>query len=230
MMRYIRNSERPNFIVGIFLLVMLAMFAGPNILPRLFATVFPGFDEAIPCAWLREASNRADHQSLLGRAADSPIALNVRTSGISNDPAEFLTIVVVVTNQSLGTVPFLFNPDQVMLSDNNTSGVGVIFNPPAQTLTGPIRAPDPTTFSEENIRLLGPQQSCVFRLEIANGNVLIDPSISSGTARVSAYYRINSAGQVLPTPGDLTTPIYPDQGLWTGYVTSDAVTIPRASQ
>lgn len=219
------RGRRPNFLVGIFLLVLLAMFAGPNLLPRFASNIIPGFDQGVPCEWLRRADNRANHQSLLGRSAENPFILSVRPGPITNDPAGVFTITVIVTNNSLGTVPLLYDPNQIIVGDNNTSGLGLIFEPPTQTVVIGQRGGDPVSYPENAIRLLGPRQSCIVRVEIPNGNVLTDPALTNGSTRVRAYYRVNSPGQVVQAANTLATPIYPDQGLWTGYVESEPVLI-----
>jgi hypothetical protein len=229
-MRYFRRGEGgPNFIVGIFLLVVLGMLAGPNFFPRLISNVLPGFDEGVPCAWLKTADDRAFHQSLLGRAAENPIALSVRANPITRDPAAITSVIITVRNNSLGTVPLYFDPTAVTVGDNGTSGLGLIFSPP-NSLSAGFRAGDPASFPEANIHLLAPRQSCVHRVEFPNGNILIDPSISSGTASVRAFYRMNSSGQTFPQAGVVATPIYVDQGLWVGYVESDPIPMPVISQ
>ena len=229
-MRYIRNAGRSNLVVVLFLIILLSMFAGPNLVPRLASQVIPGFDEGVPCAWLPTARDRGNHQSLIGRSAENPIALGVETTPISGDPAGLLVVSIIVTNTSLGTVPFIFSANEVIVGDNGTSGVGVIFSPANQLVTGGSRTGDGQAYDESKIRLLAPRQSCVFRVEFPNGNVLIDPALTGGNASVRAYYRATQAGQVLPTPGIVPTPIYPTQGLWVGYVESNAVTIALASQ
>lgn len=231
-MRYFRRGEGggPNFIVGVFLIILLGMLAGPNFAPRLISTIFPGFDEGVPCSWLPRSRDRAFHQSLLGRAATNPITLSVRANPISRDPAGTTSIIITVRNQSLGTVPFLYNPNEVIVGDNGTSGLGLIFTPPNSLTTGGARGGDPASFPEQNIRLLAPRQSCVVRIEFPNGNILIDPAIANGGASVRAYYRINTPGQAAPNAGIVATPIYPDQGLWVGYVESEPVAMPIISQ
>lgn len=230
-MRYLNRggSDNPNLLVGLFLLILLAVFIGPNIMPRILSSVAPGVDESIPCAWLRRGIDRAYHQSLVGRAAVNPLAVQVRTGSVPNTPDGRLVINIIVINESLGTIPFVYNPDQVIVGDNGTSGLGVIFNPANGLTTGAFRS-DAASFPEDNIRLLGPRQRCIHRMEFPASQM--DVSLASGTAQVIAFYRINSAGGVQQTIPN-ATPIYPDQGLDTvtsGIVQSAAVAIPIASQ
>lgn len=224
-----RRSSNSSFLIGAILLLLLLVFAGPNNLPRFVSSIFPQFYEGVPCSWLRTADDRANHQSLLGRSADNPLTVRVATAGINRDPASSLYISIILTNESLGTVGIVYDPNRVIVGDNNTSGLGLIFTPSVSLSAGAPRA-DTTTIPEESIRLLGPRQRCVHTVEFPNGNVLVDPALTGGTTQVRAYYRNNVRGQVLPTPGIVATPIYPDQGLWTGLVTSDSVVISIAPQ
>ena len=224
-MRYFNRSENPNLLVGIFLLILLAVFIGPNILPRILGSVAPGIDESIPCAWLRRGTDRAYHQSLIGRAAANPMQVQVRPGAVPNTADGRLVINIVVINESLGTIPFVYDPNQVIVGDNGTSGLGVIFTPANSLSTGASRS-NPASFPEENIRLLGPRQRCVHRLEFPASQM--DMSLAGGTAQVRAFYRITTAGGVQQTDPN-ATPIYPDQGLDTvsgGYVESSPATIP----
>ncbi len=228
-MRFIRRSNNPNLFVGLILLVLLAVFAAPSSLPRFLSNVFPQFYEGVPCAWLKTAEDRANHQSLLGRAATNPITLRVQTTALPIDASASLYVSIIVTNSSLGTIPFVYDPQRVIVGDNGTSGLGLVFVP-ANSLVGGAQRQDTGTIPEQNLRILGPRQSCVVTLEFPGGNVLVDPSVTSGSAAVHAYYRNNERGQITQTAGTLATPIYPDQGLWTGFVESAPVTIPRAIQ
>jgi hypothetical protein len=202
------NRGASNTLVGIFLLVLLAVFAGPNVLPRLISSFTP-FDEAVPCAWLRVAEDRANHQSLIGRATEDPLQLELRAGPVPTAPDNDLVVNIVIINASLGTVPIVYDPDEVIIGDNGSSGLGLIFAPPYSRPGGPVRQ-DPPTFSENSIRLLGPRQRCVHSVIIPYSQ--LDNAIRSGQSQVRAYYRITTAGPIT-TAGGIATPIYPDQGL-----------------
>ena len=203
------SSDNPNVLVGIFLLLLLSVFMGPNILPRIISTISPIVDEAIPCDWLRRGFDRADHQSLIGRASTDAIELEVHINGVPSGPTGNLDLEIVVINRSLGTVPFLYNPNQVSIGDDGTSGLGVIFDP-GNLMARPSGRTDTQTYPEEEIRLLGPRQRCIHSMSIPAGQ--LDPNIAAGNAGVRAFYRINGAGTV-PVPVAGPTPIYHDQGL-----------------
>jgi hypothetical protein len=128
-----------------------------------------------------------------------------------------------VINSTLGTLPFVYNPDAVIVGDNNTSGLGIIFDPPSNIVVPGINLrADPATYPESAVRILGPQQRCIHTLEFTLAQ--LDTNIQSGNSTVQAYYRGVNAGVV---PGANPTPIYPDQGLPTGLTLSAPAAILR---
>ncbi|MCA0453214.1 MAG: hypothetical protein LCI00_04490 [Chloroflexi bacterium] len=224
-MRYFRRSGNPNALVGIFLLVLLAIFAGPGMLPNLLPNIIPGADESIMCAWLRTGTERAQHQSLIGRTATNPISLRVRTSALPSAPGQTLQVNIVITNNSLGTVAIYYNPAQVRYGDDGvSSGLGLIPNsnsaiPRGQNTGGSI--------PESDIRLLGPRQSCIHHTAWTFEQIG-SLGLNQGINTFKAYYRSTSAGVAQVTTGT-TQAIYSDQGLWVGVTESEAVPIPSAS-
>ncbi len=226
-MRYFRRTGNPNTTVALFLLILLALLAGPRMLPRIISSIVPGADEGVPCAWLRQANDRAAHQSLIGRSATNPISLSVRTSPVPASADGELVITIIVSNDSLGAVPIYFNPNQVRIGDDGfTSGLGIAINSNAPL---PAGAPQGNAFiPESDIRVLGPRQQCVHTLRFSAGQ-LPDASLATGSATVKAYYRNTSPG-VTQTQDPLATPIYNDQGLWVGIAESPPVIVPLASQ
>jgi hypothetical protein len=225
-MRFInrRRDDNPNVLVGIFLLILLSVFMGPNVLPRLISSISPIIDEAIPCDWLRRGFDRANHQSLVGRATNDALDLEVRASAVPSDPNGELVIDVVVINSSLGTIPILYNPNQVDIGDNGSSGLGIIFDP-GNFMARSTGRSNAQTYPEQDIRILGPRQRCIHTISIPVAQ--LDPNIRGGAASVRAYYRINTAGAVVQAAAG-PTPIYRDQGLDVvpgGYTESLAVPI-----
>lgn len=220
-----RRMNNQNVVIGAILLIALLFLAGPDTLPRFLARFSPYF-EGIPCENVRMASGLGNHQSLLGRGADQPLQLSISTSGVPTDPSGSLLIQITVINNSVGSVPFIYSPNKVLIGDNNSSGLGIIFAPNT-TLATTANRQDTQTFPENEIRILGPRQRCVHTIDIAAGNVQLDPTIRSGNAQVYAYYRGSSRGAV---PAAQPTPIYPDQGLWVGVIRSEAISIPIAGQ
>lgn len=223
-----RGGDNRNVFVGLMLIVALLFFA-PRYLPNLVARVFPQVYEGVPCDRLKTADDRANHQSLLGRSASEPISLAVRASTLPTSGDGFLYITITVINNTVGTVPFVYDPNRVIVGDNSTSGLGLIFTP-QNSLSNGLPRQDSGSVPESSIRLLQPRQRCLHTVEFPAGNVLTDPSVNSGNAQVIAYYRNNINGAITTSPIPQATPIFPDQGMWTGVVQSAPALIQRASQ
>src|SRR5262245_3481210 len=126
MTRYFRRPDNTNTLVALFLLVLLAVLAGPSTLPRFIASVVPGADEGVPCAWLRLAEDRAAHQSLLGRNATNPFSLGISASALPTTPDGELIVRIIVANDTLGAVPIVYNPNQVQIGDAGFDGLGIV--------------------------------------------------------------------------------------------------------
>jgi len=202
---------------------MLFSFAGYDIV-RLVAVQLPNVNEAIPCRWLRSPEDLGNNQSLVGRAAVSrsaPLELRVRSSLVPTDPQGTFAVRILVINDTLGTVPFVYSPEEVIVGDNNTSGLGIIFEPATTVFTpGVNQRNDPQTYPESRLRVLGPQQRCVHVIAIPSSQ--IPNTLRTGEATVQAYYRGTNTGQV---PAANPTPVYGDQGLYTGLVLSPPATV-----
>lgn len=211
---------------SIFAIIIIIFFLVPTRIVELFARAVPLIiDPSAPCQWLRPPRDLANHQSLLGRATLSPFTVDVWSSTLPSSPDGELVIQIVLRNRSLGTVVFVYDENAVTLADNNTSGLGLIFTPP-NSLGGLVARQNRATFSESDLRLLGPQQSCTHTVRIPAGNVLIDPALTSGTARVQAFYRNALNGAITTSPIPDATPIFNAQGLWAGgIVTSPSIVI-----
>ncbi|HEX2907600.1 MAG TPA: hypothetical protein VHO69_12100 [Phototrophicaceae bacterium] len=222
-MSIFRRANNPNLIVGIVLLILLAFLAGPNTLPRLISALIPDIDESIPCAWLRQGLDRSEHQSLIGRAATSPISLRVRASAVPTTPDGLLTITVIVTNNSIGSVAIVYDEDQVRIGDDGVgSGLGLAFNAPGTIALGGGQGQ--TAYPETEVRILGPRQTCVHKAEFSISQ-LPAANIATGTATVKAYYRNTTPG-IVQDNSPQSTPVYTDQGLWVGVTESESVPIP----
>jgi hypothetical protein len=226
-MNSLRERFNTNTIIGVLLLVALFSLAGDEVI-TLIANQVPGqvVTEAFPCSWLPTPEDLGNHQSLIARRAiadGTSLDLMTRASTVPTTPDGVLTIRILVINSTLGTVPFIYNPDTVIVGDNNTSGLGIIFDPPSNiVLPGINLRADPATYPENAIRVLGPQQRCIHTLEFTQAQ--LDNNIQSGNSTVQAYYRGVSAGAVPPAN---PTPIYPDQGLPTGLTVSNPVAVLR---
>lgn len=234
-----RGGDDSNTIIGIILLIMLGVFVGPSLLPTLLSDTFPFIDEGVPCSFLPTGEDRAFRQSLLGRTAIDPISLRVETNSVPvNATAGQFTIRITVQNNTIGSIAFVFDPEQVIPQDNGSTGLGLIFDP---AVVGAInenvrQTGGVSSFPEEDIRILGPRQRCIHRVDLPISG--LNPELLTGQATVMAYYRITTRGTVqanlganpLGTPNP--TPIYNDQGLVlveNDIVRSAPVTIPLSA-
>lgn len=216
-----RDGDSSNTVIGIILLVMLLVFIGPNVLPSLLSRTFAFVDEGVPCTRLRQAEDRAFHQSLIGRATRNPLSLRVIPDDVSVDPTGIWTIRLVIENETIGSVPIVFNEREILLNDDGaSSGFGLIFTQFNVFGTIGTRQPQGASIVDSSIRILGPRQRCVHRIEIPRN--LIDANQINGLSAVSAYYRISTSG-TLAVSG-----IYPDHGLSIidgGFIQSEPVAI-----
>lgn len=230
-MRYFRRIGSDNTLVALFALILLGVFAGPNILPRIIDTILPSADGNTDCEWLRRGNNRAAHQSLIGREASltgNPLQINVVADSFPANPDQTFYIRIIIINTTIGTVPIVYNRNDISLSDDGTSGMGIIFN--AQGTPG-FGGQAVASYPEDDIRLLGPRQRCVHRVELSPAQAAqLAPNIGTGTATVTAYYRNTSRGTITANQlAGIGQQIYGDQGLWTGVIVSEPDTIELSS-
>ncbi len=205
MLRLDRNN--PNAFIGLILLVVLAVFVLPDRLPTFISELSPHLFAGIPCSRLAAAKDLAAHQSILGRSAEDPLQLEVAASEIDADGK--LVIRLSITNTSPGTVPIVYQEGNIVVAgaDDSTNGFGIIIDPPPSEGSSVRSNPDPASYAEADIRLLGPGQSCVHSAEVTASDTMI---ADGGTTHV--WYRMTVAGEHQPQ-SEGTLQIYPDQGL-----------------
>lgn len=218
-----RTGRRPTGGIAFMLLFIAVIFIGFNLLPSTLANYFPQFYESIPCTSLRVSTDRANHQSLIGIGAASPIALTIAPSTLPTEANGFFSVRITVINTSTGTVPILIDPLNITIGGSGGEGLGLRFNPP-NSLTGIVSSG--AVAPSAGIHILGPRQKCVQVVDFPAGNVLVDPSIVAGRTSVQAYYRNSSPGAVIPPGNTFATPIFNNAGLWVGVVESPEVVIP----
>ena len=226
-MRYV-NRENPNAMVAAVALLMLAVFAGPNLLPTLISRTLPFADEGVPCSRLSIGEGRAYNQSIIGRSVsannESPISLEFRTSSLPTSPDGTFTIAITVINRSIGPVPILITPEQINLDPNQpVSGLGVVFNP-----AGTVQNIGETQgYNESRIHILNPRQRCVHRVELVFNQTPGLSALTADNSTLKVYYRNPIPGIAL---GDGIRPsVYTDQGLWVGVVESGTLTVREAT-
>jgi hypothetical protein len=230
-----RDGDSSNTLIGIIILVLLLTYIGPDVLPQLVANTLPFLDEGIPCGLLRTGEERGSHQSLIGRAAIDPLRVRVEADPFPNDGISSWTIRVVVINNTIGTVPIVFNDNQVVVGDDGAStGFGLIFSPASSVSIDSNRDGIPnvrpqgiSSFPEDDIHILGPRQRCVFRVTVPATQLNAIAQGQGDRTRVRAYYRINTAGIV-----QQGATVFQDQGLDVlegGFIDSEELIIPFAA-
>jgi hypothetical protein len=218
MYRFYRG-HRNSTIFAALLLLLLVVLAGQNTFSGFFSNVFSRYFNVRPaCILMRSAYDRDDHQSLIARAASQraqPLQVDLLVGPYPTTPDGLLTLTIVLTNTTIGTVPFVYSGG-VPFNNPVPDGFGIVTGtqplPPVSSTTGFL--------PESNIRLLVPLQSCV---EVVNLTVaqLQQFGISAGTI-VRAYYRNSNAGALQSD----ASAIYPDHGLWVGMAISRDQAIP----
>jgi hypothetical protein len=229
-----RDGDSSNTLIGIVILVLLLTFVGPDVLPQLLANSLPFLDEGIPCGRLRTGEDRGSHQSLIGRAANNPLTVRVEAEQFPTDGISPWTLRIIVINNTIGTIPIVFNDNQVIVGDDGGSGLGFIFNPASSLSLDSngdgvpnSRSQGLTSFPEDDIRILGPRQRCVFRVAIPANQLASIAQGQGDRTRVRAYYRINTAGVVQQGAS-----VFQDQGLdilESGFIDSEELIIPFAA-
>ena len=201
------DRSSPNAAIGIILLIVLGVFAAPNLMPKFVADLSPYLFAGMPCSRLRTARDLAAHQSIIGRAVQDPLTLEVAVTDIGADGT--ILIRLTVANSSLGAVPIVYQEDNVAVSadDDQTYGFGIIIDPAPSAGLRPRQNANPTSYHEADIRILGPRQKCVHSL-----TVTASPQLISAGGTVRAYYRMAVAG-THPPSSQAARLIYADQGI-----------------
>ncbi len=122
-----------------------------------------------------------------------------------------------VANRSLGTVPIVYQADNIVVAaaEDDSDGFGLLIVPAPAGGTNARQDPDTESYAEADIRLLGPRQSCGHSFEVEASAAMID---AGGSAR--AWYRMSAPGVHQPSDDD-RPPLFPDQGL--AMLTDDVV-------
>ena len=129
------DGANPNPFIGLILLIVLVIFVMPDRLPQFLSDLSPYLFSGIPCARLPAASELAAHQSVIGRSVRDPLRLELAPTAIDDDGGLLLRLTVI--NGSLGTVPIVFQVDNIAVveRDDETDGFGIIIDPaPAEGL------------------------------------------------------------------------------------------------
>lgn len=115
------------------------------------------------------------------------------------------------TQEEIGILIFLQN-----LGDNRVLGEGADRSPVLQARV---------QYSSRELEYLAPKTRCTVRIELPAAR-LQNAGMGAGNYRIAVFYRNRNKGNVPGIANALTpTPTFPDQGVWTGTVQSQFVTV-----
>jgi hypothetical protein len=218
-------SDPVTQVIALAALLILAIIALPALWARL-----PGAASGVACANLPMPRLGGSNQSLLSAQVDSnALRLELAPDPIVINQGQPLDMEVRFINNSVAPLTLFFVPDEVTFRYTEQEA-GLLFS---ITSGGVARGDQPSVyppypvrqqFTQNQLRILGPRQRC-------SEHVQIDPArlnaaqVIQGEYRITAVYR-NLYKGVLPPVGALTpTPIFRDQGVWTGTVQSNEIRV-----
>ncbi len=187
-------------------------------LPRLL----PGTASGIDCAALPVPRVSGSNQSVLASQTD-PTALHLELVPeiINISPGVALVMEVRFINESMAPLTLFYDPSQVTFRYTQQEA-GLLFSvttPDGRALGVPpnVRPPFPVhqQFAAIQLRVLGPRQRCTQRVEIDAGQ-LNAARVVQGEYRITAVYRNQYRGAIPPVGALTPTPVFHDQGVWTG--------------
>jgi hypothetical protein len=218
------NADPTLRLVGIAAFVLLLVFGLPRVLP--IST------SGVACSGLASPALDGNNQSLLADQADSSgLVLELIPDKTVLAVGEPLTLYVRFINASMAPVslflveneiPFRFTGQEAGLQ---FAVVTINREPRGESANVRPVVPPRQQFNNREVRLLQPRSRCTVtvtltpqRLAQAGLNVI-------GDYQITAVYNNNFPG-ALPNILPLTpTPIFPDQGVWTGELQSNTILI-----
>lgn len=132
-----------------------------------------------------------------------------------NQSGQTLRLTVIVTNNSIGTVPIYYSPDQVRIGDDGISSGLALCCTGAGAL--PAGSGGTGIHPEEDIRLLGPRQSCVHTAEWAFEQITA-LGLTAGQTHRQSLLPQHYAGKSASCKMEHARFSFADQGLWVGIV------------
>ncbi len=216
-------SDPMTRLIAIVALVFLLILA----LPRLI----PGTASGVDCGGMPIPRASGSNQSLLSSQIDpSALHLELAPDHVIINQGQPLDMEVRFINESVAPIVLFYDPVRVTFRYTEQEA-GILFSiqtPDGRALGVPpnVRLPYPVlqSFAPDQLRILAPRSRCNVRVEI-DPATLNAAQVIRGDYRVTAVYRNPSRG-ALPAPGPLTpTPVFRDQGVWTGQVQSNDILV-----
>ncbi len=209
-----RGSDRFTRMIAAAAFVLLLIIALPRFVP--------GTASGIDCEALPIPRLSGSNQSLLASQVDPRVlTLELVPENIVISPGQPLVMEVRYINESMAPLTLFYDPNQVTFRYTQQEA-GLLFS--ITTLDGRalgvppnVRPPLPVRqqFAPNQLRVLGPRQRCHQQVVIDQAQ-LNAAGIGAGEYRVTAVYRNQFRGAIPPVGPQTPTPIFPDQGVWTG--------------
>lgn len=219
------NSADP--LIRIVALIGLVVIIGLAV-PRFLPVATSGVD----CVNLPSPNADGNNQSLLSQqiASDSsaaPLQLEVVPDRPAIDTGQSLILYVRFINSSMAPLTLFLVPEsQIFRFNKEEIGLLISMIPVAEnrTLGLPGNSNPPLVprqhYTSTDLHYLGPRQRCTFRVELFADQLKAAGALS-GQYRIRVTYRNTSHGQILPVSPLTPTPVFLDQGVWTGEVQSN---------
>src|SRR5262249_46195847 len=201
-------------------------------LPRVWP---PAFSE-VNCNNLSSPTLGGDHQSLLAlQTPPSDLVLDMSFDRDTINVGDPLGMTVRFVNRSMAPLTLYLEEDKIPFR-YITNEIGLTFfvqqlvsapgtvDQPGRTLGEPYSTRPfvgaPQTYTVDQLRVLGPRQRCREYVDISTQRVSLTLP-GPGRYKIIAVYRNQSKGVVPPVVPPTPTPIFADQGVWTGEVRSN---------
>jgi hypothetical protein len=207
-------------LAGLILVLAIAM-------PRFLTITGSGID----CANLPVPSISGSNQSLLASQPNAGDALKLElvVDRQTVNPGEPMVFYVRFINDGLAPLTLYLTPQSAIFRFNNEE-IGILLfmqNLQTQRTIGENNAGSPPLvvpqqYTIDQLKSLGPRQRCSVRFEISYPR-LQAAGAAAGQYRAIVTYRNNTRGILPPVSGITPTPIFADQGVWTGAVQSNEV-------
>lgn len=197
-------------------------------LPRIWP---PSFSE-VNCNYLSTPALGGDHQSLLASTTPaSDLRLDMQFDRDTINVGDALGITVRFVNSSMAPLTLYLEESKIPFRYTGRE-IGLTFfvqqlganDVPGRTLgedqsVRPLVLAPPT-YSPDQLRILGPRQRCREYVEVSAQRLSLS-GMGAGRYMIIAYYSNQTKGAVPPVPPPTPTPIFTDQGVWTGEVRSN---------
>lgn len=210
--------------------VAFALLIGLVVL--LLTRFWPGVTSGVNCMNLPSADLGGSNQSILAQQVDAnALLLELVTGNPQIVPGASLTMEVRFINASIAPLALALVPEEVVLRYSGQEA-GLVFSV-REVATGRVlgeafnvrpAVPARQQFTGGQVRILGPRSRCNLQLEFTPQR-LSASGIAQGQYQFIAIYRNQFRGTLPPVAALTPTPIFRDQGVWTGEVRSNELYI-----